>query len=72
MRFPYQPSSQFVYIYANLAFQELTKLDVLRRKLKKLSTRLEVRGGSRAPVEFIVAAKGDDPEDTPYVVEHKR
>ena len=40
---PYQPSSQFVYIYANLGFQELIKLDVLRRKLKKLSTHLESR-----------------------------
>ena len=36
------------------------------------SLRVQVRGGSPAPVEFIVAAKGDDPEDTPYVVEHKR
>ena len=32
-----------LYFYANLAFQKLTKLDVLRRKLKKLSTRLESR-----------------------------
>ena len=29
------------------------------------SLRVQVRGGSPAPVEFIVAAKGDDPEDTP-------
>ena len=36
------------------------------------SLRVQFRGGSPAPVEFIVAAKGDDPEDTPYVVEHKR
>ena len=29
------------------------------------SLRVQVRGGSHAPVVFIVAAKGDDPEDTP-------